>query len=284
MDASNLRQLESGLELDRRGRLTYEGYLHLDKVLGAQEPLSRPEHHDEMLFIVQHQTAELWFKLLIHELTSGIDHLSRDQLGPCKKILRRVSAIQRQLFEQWAVLETLTPAEYAEFRGVLGSASGFQSLQYRRVEFLLGNKNRGMLRVFRHDPEQHEALKVTLESPSLYDEFLRYLHRHGHPLPPASVERDWSEPHEFDQTVVAVLRHIYENRGLFFDVYEICERLVDVEDSFQLWRFRHLRTVARIIGYKRGTGGSSGVPFLEKALNLQFFPELYAVRSEIGAG
>ena len=281
MNESNIRELEDGLELDRHDRLTYDGYLRLDRLLAAQEPLSDPVHHDELLFIVQHQTAELWFKLLVHELLAAIRHIDRDQLDPCQKILRRVSAIQRQLFEQWAVLETLTPSEYAEFRGVLGTASGFQSLQYRQVEFMLGNKNAAMLRAFRHSPEQRRELEATLRAPSLYDAFLRYLHRQGHPVPERSVNRDWAEPHRYDENVVSVFRHVYDNRRLFFDVYEICEKLVDVEDSFQLWRFRHLRTVARIIGYKRGTGGSSGVPFLERALSLQFFPELFAVRSVI---
>src|SRR5215468_3273191 len=195
MSDPNQRALESGIELDLRDRLTYDGYLQLAQLLSAQKPLSQPQHHDEMLFIVQHQVAELWMKLVVHELKAAIAHLQRDELGPCLKILARVKQIQRQLFEQWAVLETLTPSEYMEFRHVLGPASGFQSLQYRLVEFLLGNKNADMLAVFGYDPGAQAKLRGALEAPSLYDEFLRHLARAGHPIPRASIERDWSKPY-----------------------------------------------------------------------------------------
>lgn len=279
----NQRKFEKDLALDRRKERTYDGYLQLEKLLGAQVRTGEQPHHDEMLFIIQHQVAELWFKLIIHELSAAITHLQQDRLEPCGKILMRVKLVQRQLFEQWGVLETLTPAEYAEFRGVLGSASGFQSLQYRIVEFLLGNKHAGMLKVFEHDLGQWEQLNSVLQAPSLYDEFLRYLARHGHQIPMDCVDRDWSEPYERNAGLVPVFKEIYENTRVYWDQYRMCEVLVDVEESFQLWRFRHLRTVERIIGFKRGTGGSSGVPFLKRALELQFFPEILEVRTHLGS-
>ncbi len=263
--------------------MTYGGYLRLDQLLSAQQPLSQPPHHDEMLFIVQHQVAELWMKLIIHELKSAIAHLRIDDLNACLKILARVKQVQRQLFEQWAVLETLTPSEYLEFRDVLGPSSGFQSLQYRVIEFLLGNKNAQMLRVFGYDPAAQATLREVLEAPGLYDEFLRYLARHGHAVPAARVERDWSEPYQRHDDLLPVFKRIYEERAAFWPEYHMCEQLVDVEESFQLWRFRHMKTVERIIGHRRGTGGSSGVAFLKKALDLEFFPELLDVRTVLGS-
>jgi tryptophan 2,3-dioxygenase len=234
-----------------------------------------------MLFIVQHQVAELWMRLVIHELSSAVADLRADEVGPCLKKLARVKQIQRQLFEMWGVLETLTPSEYVKFRGVLGDASGFQSLQYRLVEFLLGNKNADMLEVFAHDPAGCERLRAVLDAPSLYDEFLRHLARRGHPVPAECVERDWREPHRRNEGLVAVLAAIYARPEAGWEDYELCEELVDIEESFQLWRFRHMKTVERIIGYKRGTGGSSGVGFLRRALDLTFFPELLEVRTRI---
>jgi tryptophan 2,3-dioxygenase len=278
----NRRELESGIELDLRDRLSYGGYLHLDQLLSAQQPLSDPPHHDEMLFIIQHQVAELWMKLVVHELRAAIAHLRADDLNPCLKILARVKQVQRQLFEQWAVLETLTPSEYLEFRHVLGPSSGFQSLQYRLIEFLLGNKNAAMLAVFDHASEQQVELREALQAPSLYDEFLAYLARRGHAVPRACIERDFSQPHQRNAELVEVFRRIYENTEGHWADYHMCEQLVDVEESFQLWRFRHMKTVERIIGYRRGTGGSSGVGFLKKALELTFFPELLEVRTVIG--
>ena len=278
----NLRAVEEGVTRDLRGRLTYAGYLDLERLLSAQHPRSRPVHHDELLFIVQHQTSELWMKLIIHELDAVLGFLAADELGPAQKGLARVKQIQRQLFEQWGVLATLTPSEYVKFRGVLGDASGFQSLQYRIIEFQLGNKHRGMLEVFAHSPADQERLRVVLESPSLYDEFLRHLARRGYPVPASAVERDWSEPHRRRADLLPVFKAIYDAPEADWDSYELCEELVDVEESFQLWRFRHMKTVERIIGYKRGTGGSSGVGFLRRALDLTFFPELLDVRTEIG--
>lgn len=278
----NRRAIEPEVTRDLRGRQTYAGYLQLDRLLSAQTPLSQPEHHDEMLFIVQHQTSELWMRLVIHELSSALEDLRADQVGPCLKKLARVKQIQRQLFEQWGVLATLTPSEYVKFRGVLGDASGFQSLQYRVIEFLLGNKNADMLAVFAYDPAAEERLRAVLEAPSLYDEFLRHLARGGHPVPPECVERDWREPHARNPGLLPMLAAIYEHPEASWEDYELCEELVDIEESFQLWRFRHMKTVERIIGYKRGTGGSSGVGFLRRALDLTFFPELLEVRTQIG--
>ncbi|HET8941663.1 MAG TPA: tryptophan 2,3-dioxygenase family protein [Rudaea sp.] len=284
MSEKNQRALESGIQVDLRDRLTYGGYLQLDQLLSAQKPLSNPPHHDEMLFIIQHQTSELWLKLIVHELRAAIAHLQRDEVNACLKILARVKQIQRQLFEQWAVLETLTPSEYLEFRDVLGPASGFQSLQYRLVEFLLGNKNAQMVKVFAHDPAQQQVLREALDAPSLYDEFLGHLARGGHAIPATCLDRDWSQPHQRNPDLIPALRRIYENADEFWADYHLCEQLVDVEESFQLWRFRHMKTVERIIGYKRGTGGSSGVGFLKQALELTFFPELLDVRTSIGNG
>ena len=261
-------------------RLSYSGYLSLDGLLAQQRPLSQPPHHDEMLFIVQHQVSELWMKLLIHELSAAIDHLRHDRLPPCLKILSRVKLIQMQLFEQWAVLETLTPSEYMEFRSVLGTASGFQSHQYRKLEFLLGNKNLDTIKVFGHDAAIYEDLSRALESPSLYDEFLRYLSRRGYRVPDECRERNWSAPHSRNEALVEVFRDVYRNPKQHWEAYEMCEKLVDVEEYFQLWRFRHLKTVERIIGFRQGTGGSSGVGFLRQALELTFFPELLASRTE----
>lgn len=279
---ANLRPLEQGIRTDLDKSQTYGDYLGLQKLLDAQTPLSNPPHHDEMLFIIQHQTSELWMKLLIHELKAAITHLRADDPGPVIKILARVKQVQRQLFEQWGVLETLTPSEYAEFRGVLRFASGFQSLQYRMVEFLLGNKNKDMLRVFQHAPEQQRDLRQVLEAPSIYDEFLSFLARKGHAIPAGLLSRDWVDPHVRDSRLVPVFKVIYDNPHDYWVEYDLCEKLVDVEESFQLWRFRHMKTVERVIGFKMGTGGSSGVAFLKEALKLTFFPELLDVRTEIG--
>jgi tryptophan 2,3-dioxygenase len=277
----NERPLEAEIHTDLAGRMTYAGYLHLDRLLSAQQPLSNPPHHDELLFIVQHQVAELWIKLMVHELRAAIAHLREDRLDPCQKIFARCKVVLRQLTEMWSVLETLTPSEYMEFRHLLGPSSGFQSVQYRTMEFLLGNKNTAMLKVFEHDPEGQQTLRVALESPGLYDEALRYLARKGHAVPAAHLQRDWSKPHVFDAALMPMLERIYEDTQSHWEAYHLCEDLVDLETQFQLWRFRHMRTVMRIIGFKRGTGGSSGVGFLRQALELTFFPELFEVRTTI---
>ncbi len=280
MTDTNQRPVEPTIVRDFAGKLSYSSYLSLEGLLAQQRPLSDPPHHDEMLFIIQHQVAELWIKLIIHELTAAIDHIRDDRLPPTLKILSRVKLVQMQLFDQWAVLETLTPSEYMEFRGVLGNASGFQSFQYRKLEFLLGNKNAETIQVFAHDHTVYEDLLRALNSPSLYDEFLHYLARRGYNIPAACLDRDWSAPYIRNETLVEIFREIYRNAKQHWEAYEMCEKLVDVEEYFQLWRFRHLKTVERIIGFRRGTGGSSGVGFLRQALELTFFPELLASRTE----
>jgi tryptophan 2,3-dioxygenase len=276
------RPIESSIRTDLRGAMSYGDYLELDRLLSAQHPRSTPEHHDELLFIVQHQTSELWLRLVLHELRGARQYLSDDALAPALKCLARVKNIQRTLTEQWSVLATLTPREYAQFRGSLGSASGFQSYQYRAVEFILGNKNVAMLKVFDAEPAAQELLAELLDSPTLYDEFLRLMARQGFDVPPVVLERDHREPWTFQPSLVPVFRQVYESTDTPWGIYEACESLVDVEDNFQMWRFRHLLTVQRTIGFKTGTGGSSGVGFLRRALDLTFFPELYAVRTEIG--
>jgi tryptophan 2,3-dioxygenase len=266
---------------DLAAETSYGGYLGLERLLSAQQP--RSSHHDEMLFIIQHQTSELWMKLMIHELAAAIAHVKSDQLAPCFKILARVKQIQRQLFEQWAVLETLTPSEYAMFRNVLGPASGLQSHQFRAIEFLLGNKISNRIDVHRHDSTTTAFLEQLLRSPSLYDEFLRYLARKGMPVPAERVERDWSQPYQRHAGVTAVFKTVYENTQQYWAEYDMCEKLVDVEENFQLWRFRHVKTVERVIGFKRGTGGSAGVAFLRQTLETPLFPELIDVRTQLGA-
>lgn len=279
----NTRLIEETIVTDLRDKMTYGSYLALDEVLGAQRPVSEPEHHDELLFIIQHQTTELWLKLVIHEIREVRRLLAADNLREALKPLARVKHIQDVLIQQWSVLATLTPTEYAQFRGSLGNSSGFQSVQYRAVEFALGNKNAKMLSVFESEPANHALLEAELHAPTLYDEFLRYLARRGFDVPTSLLTRDVTQAYERNDDLVPVIREIYENASEHWDLYEACEELVDIEDNFQFWRFRHLRVVTRTIGMKTGTGGSSGVDFLQRALSLTFFPELFAVRTEIGA-
>lgn len=277
------REFEAEIHTQFKDRLDYSGYLHLDQLLTAQRPLSQPIHHDELLFIIQHQTSELWMKLMIHELKAAMKSIQDDQLEPCFKILSRVKQIQRMLFEQWAVLETLTPSEYALFRGVLGHASGLQSAQYRTIEFLFGNKDERIISVLKDDKPAYEALKTVLHSPSIYDEFLKYLFRRKYPVPPLAINRNWCEPYQCSPEITTVFQTIYQNPRDHWLVYEMCEKLIDVDEAQALWRFRHMKTVERIIGFKRGTGGSAGVSFLKKVVDLHLFPELIEVRSLIGA-
>ena len=281
MSDDNRRELEAGIRRDLSGRMTYASYLKLDTLLSAQRPVSDPEYHDELLFIVQHQVAELWLKLVIHELTAAIADLDADRADQALKKLARVKRIQDQLFNQWAVLETMTPHEYLKFRDALGPSSGFQSAQYRTVEFLLGNKHAGMLEVFAHDPAAQQNLRATLAAPSLYDAVLHWLARRGHALPADILARDVRNGWQRDARLLPVFQRIYEAPEQFWVEYELCETLVDVEENFQLWRFRHMKAVERIIGHRQGTGGSSGVGFLKKALDLTFFPELLEVRTQI---
>jgi tryptophan 2,3-dioxygenase len=265
------------------GDIRYETYLQLDKLLDAQRILTNPPQHDEMLFIIQHQVAELWLKLFLHELDAAIECLKNDEVGRSIKIFKRITEIQQQLTAQWSVLATLTPSAYAAFRDELGTASGFQSLQYRVLEFKLGNKDRNMLPVFRHKLGYYRALKLALESPSIYDEFLRYLYRVGHRVPSDLVNRDWTEHYEHHPEVVDVFEVIYKRPDEHWAAYEVCEKLVDVETNFQFWRFHHMKTVERIIGFKAGTGGTAGVKFLRKTVDTCFFPELTEVRTRIEA-
>lgn len=277
-----VREIEEGVRTDFRNAMSYGRYLDLDRLLHAQHPVSSPQHHDELLFIVQHQTSELWLKLVLHELRAAQVFLDEDAVEQALKCLARVKNIQRTLIEQWSVLATLTPREYMQFRDSLGNSSGFQSFQYRSIEFILGNKNAAMLKVFESEPEAHEQLSQLLAAPTLYDSFLRLLHRLGYAIPAEILDRDVTAPWVYAEGLLPIFKQIYESTDSPWGVYEACESLVDVEDNFQFWRFRHLRTVQRTIGFKTGTGGSSGVAFLRRALDLTFFPELYAVRTEIG--
>ncbi len=274
------RELETGITVDLDKDESYGAYLGLDRLLSAQSPRSE-NNHDEMLFIIQHQTSELWMKLLLHELDFAVVLVQQSRLNESFKVFARVSQIQRMLFEQWSVLETMTPSDYLGFRDALGRSSGFQSYQYRALEFVLGNKDPALLSAHKHDEKISAWLGERLARPSLYDEFLRHLARHGHAVPANRLERDFREPYEPSDGVLAVFREIYENPKENWAEYDLCEKLVDIEERFQLWRFRHMTTVKRIIGFRHGTGGSSGVGFLRQALDLTFFPELWDVRTHL---
>jgi tryptophan 2,3-dioxygenase len=280
-DARSVREIEDGVQRDFTASMSYGDYLGLDRLLSAQHPRSQPAQHDELLFIIQHQTSELWLKLMLHELRSARALLTTDELAPALKRLARVKRIQEVLTDQWSVLATLTPSEYAEIRPFLATSSGFQSWQYRAVEFLLGNKNADMVTVFEHDPEARDLLAGLLVEPSLYDEFLRYLARRGYAVPAELLERDFTQPYRESDALVDTFASVYARPSEHWGVYETCEELVDLEDNFQQWRFRHLQVVTRTIGHKKGTGGSSGVDFLRRALDLTFFPELYSVRTRV---
>ena len=264
---------------DLSNSLSYSQYLNLDKLLDAQRPLSY--QHDEMLFIIIHQVSELWMKLCLHELNAVVDCVRRDDLGPTFKMLARVSTIQQQLLQSWDVLATITPSDYSAFRNSLGRSSGFQSPQYRMLEFLIGNKNADLIEVFRADPPTYELLERALRAPSLYDEVLRLLSRRGLDVPAESIDRDFTQPYQASKQVAAAWLSVYHNSVKDWDLYELAERLVDLDYKFQLWRFTHVKTVERIIGYKRGTGGTGGVSYLTKALELKFFPELWTVRTSM---
>ena len=278
------RKLEKSIHTNLKRDDDYTGYLHLDKLLSAQQPLSDPAHHDEMLFIIQHQVTELWMKLIIHEIDAAIRLMRDNELPPAVKSMARVKHIQNQIYNQWMVLDTLTPSEYAQFRQVFGKASGFQSPQYRLLEFLLGNKSKSYLPVYRQQPEWFERLNAAVNEPSLYEEFLIYLARKGYDIPDEVVDRDFSIRREEHEGVVAVLKSIYENPEDEWRHYEACEALLDIANNFHFWRFHHMKTVERIIGHKKGSGGSSGVSFLRKAIDIEIFPELISVRTELGEG
>jgi tryptophan 2,3-dioxygenase len=275
------RDIEASVHTDLEGQMTYTEFLRLDKLLDAQEIHSDPPHHDEMLFIIQHQTSELWLKLIIHEMREAVGYIKADRLAPSFKILARIKHIQAQLLHQWDVLATLTPSEYTQFRYALGTGSGFQSVQYRVVEFLMGNKDAKMIPVHKHDPGATEVLTETLNTPSIYDEFIRLLARRGMPIPQSVLDRDITTAHQSDPGVLDVFKTIYTHPKEYWDAYEMAEKLVDIEEMFAQWRYRHMKVVERVIGFKTGTGGSSGVPFLRKMIDHRFFPELWEVRTHL---
>ena len=269
----------SGAKLDFDDDMSYGDYLSLDSVLDAQHPLS--SDHNEMLFIIQHQTSELWMKLMIHELRAAREQIRRDDLPPAFKMMARVSRIMEQLVHSWDVLSTLTPSEYSVFRPFLKSSSGFQSYQYRIIEFMLGNKNEVMTRPHRHKPDLLAEVMRELEAPSLYDEALRLLARRGYTLDAELLERDWTQPYQYNESAEQAWLAVYQEPNAHWDLYELAEELVDLEDAFRQWRFRHVTTVERIIGHKRGTGGTPGVSYLKKVLDVQLFPELWKVRTDL---
>jgi len=270
---------DEGAQLDFSGDMSYGDYLHLDQVLSAQHPLS-PDPN-ELLFIVQHQTSELWMKLLLHELHGAMAALARDDLPPAFKMLARVSRIMEQLVHAWDVLATMTPPEYSAIRPYLSRSSGFQSAQYRCIEFSLGNKNAAMLKPHAHRPELLARVEAAYRAPSLYDEALRLLARRGLALPASHLERDWTQPYAASPGVEAAWLAVYREPRLHWDLYQLGEELTDLEDAFRLWRFRHVTTVERVIGFKRGTGGTSGVGYLRKMLDVVLFPEIWTLRTAL---
>ena len=274
--------LPDGAATEFGDAMSYGDYLGLERLLACQD--SRSERHDEMLFIVIHQATELWMKLVLHELTAAIAHIRTDDLPPAFKMLARVSRIQAQLIQSWDVLSTLTPADYMTFRNVLGKASGFQSHQYRLIDFTLGNKNPAMLMPHRHDADVHGLLSAAMDAPSLYEEAILLLARRGLGIDAGQMKENWRDVHEPDESVRSAWLAVYRDTESHWDLYDLAEKLVDLEDHFQQWRFHHVSTVERIIGHKRGTGGTggtSGVPYLRRALETRFFPELWDLRTEL---
>ena len=271
--------VEEGAQLDFSKDMSYADYLHLDEVLTAQHPLS-PDHN-EMLFIVQHQTSELWMKLMLHELGAAMRCVANDDLGGAFKMLARVSRIMEQLVHAWDVLATMTPPEYTAIRPYLSRSSGFQSWQYRSIEFMLGNKNAAMLKSHAHRPDVLARVDAVYRAPSLYDEALRLLSRRGLAVPPSHVERDWTQAYASSSEVEAAWLQVYRDPEAHWDLYQLGEELTDLEDAFRLWRFRHVTTVERVIGFKRGTGGTSGVSYLRKMLDVVLFPEIWTLRTQL---
>ena len=270
---------EERAQLDFSQSMSYGDYLQLDAILTAQKPLSPA--HDEMLFIVQHQTSELWMKLMLHELRAAIGHIARDELPPAFKMLARVSKIMEQLVHAWDVLATMTPPEYSAMRPYLGQSSGFQSYQYRCIEFAMGNKNRAMLKPHEHRADLLAQVQAAYEAPSLYDEALRLMARRGLPVPASHTERDWTLPYVENDAVEQAWLTVYRNPDKHWDLYQLGEELTDLEDAFRLWRFRHVTTVERVIGFKRGTGGTGGVSYLRKMLDVVLFPEIWKLRTDL---
>ena len=270
---------EERAQLDFSQSMSYGDYLQLDAILTAQKPLSPA--HDEMLFIVQHQTSELWMKLMLHELRAAIGHIARDELPPAFKMLARVSKIMEQLVHAWDVLATMTPPEYSAMRPYLGQSSGFQSYQYRCIEFSMGNKNRAMLKPHEHRADLLAMVQAAYEAPSLYDEALRLMARRGLAVPASHTERDWTQPYVENDAVEQAWLTVYRNPEQHWDLYQLGEELTDLEDAFRLWRFRHVTTVERVIGFKRGTGGTGGVSYLRKMLDVVLFPEIWRLRTNL---
>ena len=270
---------EERAQLDFSKSMSYGDYLQLDAILTAQKPLSPA--HDEMLFIVQHQTSELWMKLMLHELRAAIGHIAQDELPPAFKMLARVSKIMEQLVHAWDVLATMTPPEYSAMRPYLGQSSGFQSYQYRCIEFAMGNKNRAMLKPHEHRADLLALVQAAYEAPSLYDEALRLLARRGLAVPASHTERDWTQPYVENDAVEQAWLTVYRNPDKHWDLYQLGEELTDLEDAFRLWRFRHVTTVERVIGFKRGTGGTGGVSYLRKMLDVVLFPEIWKLRTDL---
>ena len=268
---------EEKAQLDFSNDMSYGDYLHIDQVLSAQHPLSPA--HDEMLFIVQHQTSELWMKLMLHELRGAMTHIARDEMPPAFKMLARVSKIMEQLVHAWDVLATMTPPEYTAIRPYLGHSSGFQSYQYRCIEFALGNKNAAMLKPHAHSAERLAMVQAAFEAPSLYDEALRLLARRGIAVPASHLHRDWTQPYAANEAVEQAWLQVYRNPEQHWDLYQLGEELTDLEDAFRLWRFRHVTTVERVIGFKRGSGGTGGVSYLRKMLDVVLFPEIWTLRT-----
>ncbi|MBP3951778.1 tryptophan 2,3-dioxygenase [Bacillus suaedae] len=282
---SEIRQVENAtssekqLHTDFTNNMTYGEYLNLDKILSAQNRLSG--HHDEMLFIVIHQVSELWMKLILHETQAAIASIEKDELATAQKRLARVSKTQSQIIQAWDVLSTMTPSEYLEFRDSLGQASGFQSYQYRMIEFALGYKTDHVLKIYQKDPELHASLKEAYEAKSLYDAAISALHRAGLHIDDEILNRDVTKSYQDNESVRLAWMEVYRNTDTYWELYELAEKLVDLEDWLHQWRFRHMKTVERVIGFKTGTGGSSGVGYLKKVLDQRFFPELWAIRTEL---
>ncbi|GIU53714.1 MULTISPECIES: tryptophan 2,3-dioxygenase [Shewanella] len=276
---ANFRELEDSIHTDFKDDMSYGDYLNLEKILSAQQPLS--DQHDEMLFIVIHQASELWLKLAGHELTCAIDNINTGDFGHAFKVISRVKQILNQLTQSWNILATLTPVDYLKFRDALGHSSGFQSYGYRKIEFLLGNKNADLLGVHKSNPEVYQELNSLLHAPSLYDVSIKVLQHKGLLDDESVLSRDVSQPYQSHPAVLNAWINVYQQADQHFELYELAEKLVDIEDSFQQWRFKHMYTVQRIIGNKAGTGGSSGVEFLKKSLDISFFPELFELRTHL---
>lgn len=275
--APNYRKVEDSIHTDFKDSMSYGDYLQLEQILSAQKPLSN--EHDEMLFITIHQASEIWLKLAGHELSAAIDMIKASEFGPAFKVISRVKQIFHQLTQSWNILSTLTPVDYLKFRDSLGQSSGFQSYGYRKIEFLLGNKNKALLKVHESNPVIHQMLNDIVHERSLYDEVLKVMNANGFDIDDSMINRDFSEPYQRNESVLKAWLKVYQNSDEYFELYELAENLMDIEDAFQQWRFKHMYTVQRIIGNKMGTGGSSGVNFLKKALDISFFPELLEART-----